>query len=133
MRTLPSIFGVSRRNRLAGAAAPHCTALIVLAMCTNRHDRIGGRRAVAAVESDLEVFTGAADLAAVQRFTTGFAVRHEPTPLWCGRPTTGTTNCRDAHLRGLGAADDSAPEAGVDDGRRLQKRRMSPGSRQFEQ
>src|SRR5205085_7706541 len=123
--------GVSRRNRLAGAAAPHCTALIVLAMCTNRHDRIGGRRAVASVESDIEVFAGVADLAAVQRFATWLAVPQEPTPSRCGRPTTGTTNCRDAHLLGLDAANDGTPEVGVDDGRRLQKRRMSPGSRQF--
>ena len=65
---------------MARAASAHRATLIVLAMRTDRHQRIGRQRAVGAVEREVQVLARIADLAAEQRLTADAGMRDEPSP-----------------------------------------------------
>src|SRR3954465_13410598 len=131
MRTLPSVFGVLRGDRLTGAAAANRTALVMLAVRTDGHDGVGRLCPVRPVECEIDILAGVAHLSGVQSFCAHPGMRDDPAPPRCGGPATVLTYRRDPHLRRFDPPDDGPSETGVDDGRRLEKRRMSPCPGQF--
>ena len=60
----------------------------MLAVRTDRDQRIGGRCAVGSVEGEVQILTGIADLSVVQRLAANAGLRDEPPPSRRGRPTT---------------------------------------------
>ncbi len=133
MGAFPGEFGILCSDCLASASSANRTALVVLAVCADGDEWIGRQLSVASVEREVQILARIAHLSGVQRFLTDAGMRHKPPPPRCGRSPTVLTYRRDAHLRRLDSPDDGAPELGIDDGRRLEKRRMAPCARQFEQ
>src|SRR5689334_13043054 len=115
MRAFPREVGVRRRDRLTCAAATNRAALVVLAVRTDRHERVGPRGAVGAVECDVQILPGIIDFAAVQHLTADVGVRNEPAPPWRAGAAAMLSDRRDAHLLRLHATDNGASELGIDD------------------
>ena len=96
-------------------------------------ERFGRWSTVGPVEREVEIACGTVDFASVHAFCSRRGVHDEPTPPWCLRSASRSSNRDNPHALLLDPTHDAQTEVGVDDGRRLQERRMSPRTTEFEQ